>query len=90
MNDFKVTKQENDFSVEPTRDLTEIKQVIKRYYPKAQCGIYDTRNTVEDKMETIYQKDDIIVDICKEWEYFEVFGLTKEEMREVCDYYFNL
>lgn len=30
-------------------------------------------------METIYEKDGITIDICYDWDYFEVFGMTNEE-----------
>ena len=44
-----------------------------------------TRNIVGDYMETIYDSDGIIVDICRGWDYLEIFGLTDEEYRGLED-----
>ena len=50
-----------------------------------------TRNIVGDYMENIYNEDGIIVDICRGWDYLEIFGLTtkeKENLRTILDCYF--
>ena len=47
------------------------------------CGIFDCRNIVGDPMETIYDEMGVRIDICRDWEYFEVFGLTNKEFAEI-------
>lgn len=46
---------------------------------------FNTRNTVGDYMERIYDKDGIIVDICYVYYYLEIFGLTYDEYQELSD-----
>lgn len=43
------------------------------------------RNVVGDAMTTIYEHDDVTVDICSMWGYIEVFGLNDEEMDALRD-----
>lgn len=70
--------------------LDKAKKVIKQYYDEARCGIFYTRNTVGDFMETLYEDSDIIIDICRSYEYFEVFGLSDEEFSELERFYTDL
>lgn len=70
--------------------LEKAKEIIKANYMKANCGIFDTRNLVGDRMETIYDWDGLTIDICRGWNYFEVFGLTEEEFSELEKYYKKL
>lgn len=46
---------------------------------------FDSRNTIGDKMVTIYDCDGIIVDHCSHWRYLEIFGLSKKEYRGLSD-----
>lgn len=41
-------------------------------------------------MSTIYVGDGVTIDVCLNWGYFEVFGLTQEEKNELRDYYRSL
>lgn len=66
------------------------KEIIKEYYKEADCGLYDTRNIVGDPMTTIYDKDGLIIDICFNYSYFEVFGLSNKEFEELFTFYNNL
>lgn len=66
------------------------KEIIKEYYNLADCGLYDTRNIIGDPMETIYDKNGLIIDICYHYEYFEVFGLSNKEFEELLTFYNNL
>ena len=59
------------------------KNIIKKNYEDAQCGIFDCRNIVGDSMTTIYDEDGLQIDICYRYSYFEVFGLTDEEFQEL-------
>ena len=46
---------------------------------------FDTRNIAGDYMETIYQEDGIVVDICRGYCYLEIFGLSDEEYQSLDD-----
>jgi len=50
-------------------------------------GIFNTRNLVGDDMTTLYEEDGLQIDICYDWDYFEVFGLTYEEFAELKRWY---
>ena len=49
--------------------------------------MFNSRNTVGDDMRTIYNKDGITVDICYEWDYIEIFGLTDAQFEIVASIY---
>ena len=69
--------------------LQAVKSLIREYINggNCTCGLFFTRNLVNDTMETIYEKDGIIVDVCYFWDYFEIFGLTEDEQAELTRYY---
>ena len=71
-------------------NLEKAKEIIKKHYRKAECGLFDTRNCVGDKMKTIYQDEDLQIDIALDYEYFEVFGLDCNEFDELEKYYNSL
>lgn len=71
-------------------NLDRAKIIINQYYKRADCGIFDSRNFVGDPMETIYNKNGLMIDICFKWEYFEVFGLTPDEFDELNRFYNSL
>ena len=48
-------------------------------------GIFSSRNAVGDPMETIYDEDGITVDVCYDWDYIEVFGLSAPEFQDLQD-----
>lgn len=70
--------------------LDKVKEVIKKYFEEADCGLYFSRNTVGDRMSTIYCEDNITVDVCHKWSYFEVLGLKVGEKEELMDFYLQL
>lgn len=70
--------------------LGQAKLIIEQYYSDADCGIFFTRNMVGDYMDTIYEDDDLTIDICYGYRYFEVFGLTEDEEIELEEYYNEL
>ena len=76
------------------RLIEEVKKVIKEYYNDAECGIFFSRNIVHDPMCTIWTEDDITIDICYDicycYSYFEIFGLTLEEQKEIATFYESL
>lgn len=69
--------------------LDKVKEIIKKNIEDAKCGIFFTRNIVGDPMSEIYcdTYDGVEIDICYKYEYFEVFGLTKDEQKEIKNFY---
>ena len=70
--------------------LEKAKMVVKDNYNEASCGIFNTRNLVNDPMESLYRDSDVAIDICRPYEYFEVFGLSDEEFSELEKFYMDL
>lgn len=70
-----------------TQEFELIKSLIKKYYPQAICGLFDSRNVVGDSMDNLYTRTYFDLDICYGWSYFEVFGTTTEEFNELCKLY---
>lgn len=64
-----------------------VKKIILDNMGDACCGIFNSRNLVGDNMTTLYEEDDLQVDICYDWAYIEVFGLTNEEFAELKRWY---
>lgn len=71
-------------------NLEKAKEVIKEHYEEADCSIFNTRNWSGDIMTTIYDEDGLTIDICYNWGYFEVFGLSEDEFKELSVYYYSL
>ena len=59
-------------------NFKEIKEFLKKYEEQG-YQIYDSRNTVGDSMETVYNKDGVTIDECSYYGYVEIFGITKDE-----------
>ena len=70
-----------------TDKLEKAKQIIDQYYDRARCGIFNSQNWTGDDMYTIYSSDGLTIDICYYYQYFEVFGLSKDEFLELEKYY---
>ena len=70
-------------------NLEKAKKIIKKF-KIANCGIFDSRNFMGDRMVNVYRDDQIEVNVCYEYKYLEVFGLTDEEFVELAEYYKNL
>ena len=70
--------------------IEKVKNVIRNRYIDAMCGLFFTRNLVGDRMSTIWAEDGVTIDICYDYEYFEVFGLTEEEEDELSAFYNSL
>lgn len=66
------------------------KLIIGEYFDKADAGLFNTRNIANDAMINIYHGERLEVNICYDWRYFEVLGLTSEEFNELLKYYEEL
>ena len=72
-------------------EIETLKKIIKVFYkPDFKGGLFNTKNVTNDKMITIYKSNDIQLDICIKYDYFEVFGLTENEFKELQNFYDNL
>lgn len=67
--------------------LEKAKEIIRENLNNAECGIYDTRNIAGDMMDTLYDDGELQIDICYDYCYFEVFGLSYEEFNQLEEYY---
>ena len=70
--------------------MDKVKNVIRNNYINAICGLFFNRNWAGDHMSTIWEEDGVTIDICYNYEYFEVFGLTEEEENELLAFYNSL
>lgn len=70
--------------------LETAKKIIGEHMDTVRWGIFDTRNILGDFMRTIFSEDGLTIDICDDWGYFEVFGLTDEEFVELKKFYESL
>lgn len=41
------------------KEFEEIKKIIKKHFNEAPCGLFFSRNTIGDRMDTIYNKNGI-------------------------------
>lgn len=73
-----------------TKTVEKVKEVIENNIEDALWGIFDCRNVAGDPMETIYDDAGVRIELCRNWGYFEVFGLTNEEFLEVESFYKDL
>ena len=73
-----------------TNNLGIAKMIIRKHFTEADCGIFNCGNVVGDPMENLYEKNGLSIDICRDWQYFEVFGLSIVEFKELEKYYERL
>lgn len=71
-------------------NLEKAKAIIKKNWENADCGIFDCHNWTGDPMENLYEDDELRIDICWHYSYFEVFGLSEDEFEELEEYYHEL
>jgi hypothetical protein len=68
----------------------KVKRVIVDNFDQADAGLFFSRNTEGDSMSTLFEENEVIVDICYDYGYYEVFGLTESEKKELKDLYKKL
>jgi hypothetical protein len=71
-------------------NLEKAKEIVKKYYRDADCGIFNSRNIFGDHMITIYEDVGLTIDICYFYAYFEVFGLSNADFKKLERYYNSL
>lgn len=70
--------------------LERAKTIIKDNIEDASLGLFNCGNLVGDEMVRLNDDVDLIVNICYDYEYFEVFGLSDSEFEELEEYYDEL
>lgn len=65
---------------EKVQKLVDFFKNHKEYVPRG--GIFNSRNLVGDEMKNIYCDNGVKVDVCYEYDYIEIFGLTDDEFRD--------
>lgn len=87
-----IRKYQDNFRNPDTKNnkLEKAKEIIKKNFRYGDCGLFKSRNVFGDPMHNIYNADGLKIDICFCCGYFEVFGLTDEEFKELEDYYIKL
>lgn len=73
--------------MERFKEYKKVKEIIAEFFERAECGIFNTKNIVNDRMFNIFRGKYFKVDICLEYAYFEVFGTTPTEFDELKGYY---
>lgn len=75
---------------EREKELKKVKKIIKENQNDYDCGIFNTRNLVNDTMLTIFKGKYFTLDCCYNYSYFELFGTTDEEFEKIeKEYYKN-
>lgn len=77
-------------SSEVENRLEFVKKIIEEHIDDALCGIYFTRNYAGDRMVLLDKQFGIEIEICYEYEYFEIFGLTDSEQDAIESFYDEL
>ena len=58
--------------------MRELIKFLEANFPNG-VQMFNTRNTVGDEMRTVFCKCGITVDLCDDWGYIEIFGLTDDQ-----------
>ena len=66
------------------------KEIIKKYFNEANCGIFNNRNIANDIMTNVYSQNGLYIDICYDFKYLEIFGCTDREFAKLKQYYISL
>lgn len=71
-------------------EFAKAKDLIKEHFSDAECGMFFTENIVGDTMTTIFEGNVFTLNICYSYSYYELFGCTESEQKEIEDYYEKL
>lgn len=72
------------------KNYRAVTQTIMDYIDQGSYGIFNCRNNTGDFMKTIYDDGMIQIDWCPDYEYFEVFGASAREFRQLREFYWAL
>lgn len=74
-------------NIKRAKELEKVKKIIEDNFSYGSCGIFDTRNIANDPMINLFKGKYFELDICFEYQYFEVFGTNLEETIEIYEFY---
>lgn len=63
--------------------ITDLREYLERNFKGMQA--FDTPNIVGDMLHCCYAKHDVQVWYCEDYEYIEIFGLTRSEFVSLGD-----
>ena len=64
--------------------IDKLKKFLNEEF-KEKIQAFNSRNLVGDQIYTIYDEDGITVDMCYEWSYIEIFGLTQQQFEDLLE-----
>lgn len=68
--------------------LDEIKAIIDLWGEKCDCGIFDCRSYSNDQLQNVYYIPNVcLVDVCENFKYIEVIGLSNDDFEKLENYY---
>ena len=70
-------------------EFYKVIKIIIDNYVDANSGIFNTRNIADDQMEILYKTDNVTVEICRSFGYFEIF-CDEEYFEKFKDFYYHL
>ena len=70
-------------------ELEKVKEIIKNNIDDFTCGLFSTRNMVGDSMDNLFTGKYFTLDGCYAWSYYELFGTTEKEFKEVENIYYD-
>ena len=68
-------------------DYKRVCELIKYNIRAGDCGIFNNRNIVGDDLVNLFKGKYIELDICHDYAYFEVLGLSLEEFNNIKKFY---
>ena len=72
------------------KKLNKIKEIIKKFYPLADNGIYNCSSIFGTPVDVVYDENDITINISFDYAFIEVLGLADNEFKELKDFYNSL
>lgn len=69
------------------QELKKVNELIEENFWRADCGLFDESNIVNDEMFTLFKGEYLELLICCDYGYFEVFGMTEEEFANLEKFY---
>ncbi|RNM29848.1 hypothetical protein EDX97_09500 [Absicoccus porci] len=65
------------------QEFEKVNELMEENFWRADCGLFDDPNIVNDEMFTLFKGEYFELLICCDYGYFEVFGTTEEEFAEL-------
>ncbi len=74
--------------------LENIQRQILLHIHEGNCGLFCTTSRFADTLENLCTYDNgkrmVTLNICRDWHFFEVLGLTEEEFALIQEFYYSL